>query len=84
MTKDKKTQRKRLAKPSIKWSIPVQEKNFFVFAIGIILLIIGFYLMTIQPWDSAFALIISPLILLIAYFIIFPLGILLDKDNKHS
>lgn len=81
MTKNKKLQRKKFTKSSGKWSIPLQKKNFFIFAIGIMLLVIGFFLMTIQPWDSVFALIISPLILLIAYFVIFPLGILLDKDK---
>lgn len=84
MTKDKKSQRKKFLKPSSKWSIPVRKKNFSIFAIGIVLLIVGFYLMTIKPWDSVFALIISPLILLVAYFIIFPLGILLDKENTPS
>lgn len=82
MSKAKKIQKQKFQKEKVRWSISLTRKNFILFVIGILLLIIGFYIMTIPPWDSVFALVISPLILLLAYFIIFPLGIL-KKENSN-
>ncbi len=79
MSKLKKAQKKKIFKGSYKWTIPLTRTNFYLFGLGIVILIVGFYVMTIPPWDSFFALVISPLLLLIGYFIIFPLGILKKK-----
>ncbi len=83
MAKEKKTQsrKKGISKVNL-WSIPLRKYNFRFFLAGLILLLIGFYIMTIGPWDSVYALTISPIILLLAYFIIFPLGILNKEDKK--
>jgi ABC-type polysaccharide/polyol phosphate export permease len=80
MSKAKKLQKQRFQKEKVHWSIPLTRSNFIIFGIGLILLVIGFYIMTIPPWDSFAALVISPIILVIAYFVVFPLGIL----KKHS
>ncbi|MBK8945272.1 MAG: hypothetical protein IPM32_08370 [Ignavibacteriae bacterium] len=58
------------------------KTNFLIFSIGIVVLLIGFYLMSIGPWDNPVSLSISPIILLVAYIVIFPLSILKSK-NKH-
>lgn len=75
MTKVRRSQQKKSSKSLNKWSIPLGKKSFSLFGLGMSILVIGFYVMTIPPWDSFFALVISPILLLIAYLIIFPLGI---------
>ncbi len=40
--------------------------------------------MTIGPWDSVSSLVISPIILFIAYVIIFPLSIFLRKKSEKE
>ncbi len=52
--------------------------------IGVFLLIVGFYFMSIGPYDSTISLTISPLVLMIAYLIIFPLSILSSSKNKEA
>jgi len=52
-----------------------ESKNYFLFFAGIALIIIGFYFMSVGGWDSTASLIISPLILGIAYLLIFPASI---------
>lgn len=77
MAKEKKFSKRKTTKViQSNWSIPLSKTNFIYFALGLIALVIGFYLMTIPPWDSVFALVISPIILIVSYFILFPLGIL--------
>ncbi|MFH1195963.1 MAG: hypothetical protein V1720_09615 [bacterium] len=58
------------------------NSNYVVFGAGIILLIIGFYLMTKGPWDNPISLSVAPIILLIAYLVVFPLAIFYKKRNK--
>jgi hypothetical protein len=81
MSKAKKLQKQRFLKVKVLWSIPLSRSNFKIFGIGLLLLIIGFYLMTIPPWDSIYALVFSPLVLLLAYFVIFPYGILKKEKS---
>ncbi len=84
MSKTKKLQKQRFQKEKVHWSIPLSRKNFIIFAAGLFLLMVGFYIMTIPPWDSAYALVISPLILILAYFVIFPIGILKRNSKKNK
>ncbi len=58
------------------------KKNYLIFGIGIGILIVGFYLMSIGPWDNPLSLSVSPIVLLIAYLVVFPLSILYKKKNS--
>lgn len=60
--------------------------NYYLLIAGILVVIIGFYIMSIGNWDSTTSLIVSPIILFIAYVIIFPLSILFKKkeDKKEE
>ncbi len=66
------------------FNIPLSKKNFIIFAIGFVLIFIGFFIMTTPPWDSTAALYFSPLLLGIAYFLIFPYGIFAKKKSLKS
>ncbi len=56
-------------------------KNIIMLVVGFVALLIGFYLMSVPPWDSDAALNYSPLFLLVAYLIFFPLSIFV-KNRK--
>jgi hypothetical protein len=59
-----------------------EKKNYLYFSAGLVLLVIGFYFMSIGNWDSFESLVISPVILTIAYILIFPLSIFSKKKEK--
>lgn len=61
-----------------------EKSNYFLLIFGIILLIFGFYVMSIGSWDSTSSLVISPIILFIAYILIFPIAILYRKKSKSE
>ena len=61
-----------------------EKKNYYMLALGLLLTVIGFYFMTIGSWDSFSSLVISPIILFIAYVIIFPLSIFLRKKSEKK
>jgi uncharacterized membrane protein YesL len=61
------------------------EKTNYVFLfLGFALLILGYYVMSVGSWDSTASLIISPIILVIAYILIFPLAIFSKKKESSE
>ena len=82
--KSSKTQRSKIGSPfTIYW----QTSNYYLLGIGIVLAIIGFILMSVNPWDSNYALVLSPIVLFLAYLIAFPLSMFFKKkeeDNQGS
>ena len=81
-TKIKKRTIKQTKKTSVSpFNIYWEKKNYYLLALGLLVTVIGFYLLNIGPWDSFSSLMISPIILFIAYIIIFPLSIFLRKKE---
>jgi len=84
-TKLKKRTIKQTKKSTVSpFSIYWDKKNYYLLALGLVVTIIGFYFMTIGPWNSFSSLVISPIILFIAYVIIFPLSIFLRKKSEKE
>jgi len=59
------------------------KENYIIFGVGVAIVLIGFFLMTQEPWDNPLSLTVSPLVLLVAYLIVFPISILYRK-KKHT
>ena len=79
-TKTKKRTIKQTKKVSVSpFSIYWNKVNYYLLALGILVTIIGFYVMSMGTWDSFTSLVLSPIILFIAYVIIFPLSIFFRK-----
>jgi membrane protein YdbS with pleckstrin-like domain len=57
------------------------KTNTLLLIAGFIVLILGFFLMSFGPWDNPISLTVSPLILLVAYLVIFPITILYKRKN---
>ncbi|MBK9098374.1 MAG: hypothetical protein IPM14_09725 [bacterium] len=84
-TKIRKKTVKQIKKASVSpFNIYWEKKNYYLLVLGLIVTIVGFYFMTIGPWDSFSSLVISPILLFIAYVIIFPLSIFLRKKSDKE
>ena len=57
------------------------RKNYLLLILGFVVLILGFYVMSIGEWDSTASLVFSPIILVIAYILIFPGSIFYEDKN---
>jgi hypothetical protein len=70
--------KKKLVSPfKIYWD----KKNYLFLFLGFALLVVGYYVMSIGSWDSIPSLILSPIILVIAYVLIFPMSIFAKKTD---
>jgi hypothetical protein len=75
---DRSTAKRTFSSPfGIYW----EKKNYFFLFLGFALLIVGYFVMSLGNWDSDAALFVSPIILFVAYFLIFPASIFYRKKE---
>ena len=62
---------------------PFKRKNWFVFAAGIAVIGLGYFLLSIPPADGFWSLTMAPVLLVVGYCVIIPASILL-KDGSGA
>jgi len=70
---------KKTVTPASPFSIYWTKTHYYFLILGFAIIIIGFYVMSIGPWNSTTALVISPILLIIGYMLVFPASILYKK-----
>ena len=58
------------------------KMNYILFGLGFIVLVLGYFLLSRDPWDGFTSLTVAPIVLMIAYLVIFPLAILFINKKK--
>ncbi|MGE5499736.1 MAG: hypothetical protein ACM3Q2_16820 [Syntrophothermus sp.] len=84
MAQVKKTPIRTTAKKSFvsPFSIYWTKENYYLLALGAVLLIAGFYVMSLGTWDNPVALTLSPILLIAGYLLVFPSSILYKKKAE--
>jgi len=79
--KNVKTSTKLLPSPfNIYW----EKTNYLLFGLGMLLIIFGFYFMSLGEWDSSSSLVISPILLFLGFVVVMPASILYRKKNSSG
>ncbi len=52
-----------------------KKTNYLLLVSGFVVLAIGFFLMSIDPWNSFSCLVLSPIVVMLAYLVIVPAAI---------
>jgi membrane-bound ClpP family serine protease len=60
------------------------NKNRLVILAGVVLLVVGFYLLGRGPATNKVALNVAPFVLIFAYAVVLPVGILTSKDKDEK
>ena len=53
--------------------------NYILFGVAVVLMIVGYYFLSIGPADSSQSMTIAPIVLVIAYCVVVPLAIIWRK-----
>ncbi|MBN2415988.1 hypothetical protein JXO52_09105 [bacterium] len=64
--------------------LPFTRTNYILFAAGLVVLIVGFKALSVGPWNSFSSLTLAPILLILAYCIIFPVAILYKKRGQEQ
>ena len=62
----------------------MEKKNIVLIALGIFLLVIGFFCLAQGPAENPVSLTVAPIVLMIAYLIVIPVGILWGKKDQKK
>ncbi len=79
-TKKKSTKIVKKSLPS-PFNIYWEKTNYLLFGIGLLLVVVGFYVMSLGEWDSTSSLVVSPILLFLAFVIVFPASIFYRKKS---
>ncbi|NOY59698.1 MAG: DUF3098 domain-containing protein [Calditrichaeota bacterium] len=60
------------------------KKNYLLFGIGILLIVVGYISMSKGPANSFWSLTLAPIILCIAYLILIPISIFWREKNTQN
>jgi hypothetical protein len=63
-------------------SLPLGRQNFIILGIGLLVILVGYVAMYNQPVEGFLPLVVSPVLLVLGYCVIIPVGILYRKRRK--
>ena len=79
MAKNVKTTRQK-----VQWIHPWTRRQYAFIGIGIAVIIIGYFLLAASvstTWDNPLSVSVAPVVLVIGYCVLIPIGIMLRKKN---
>ena len=57
-------------------AVPFTRRNWLIFGVGVVAIIVGYVLLSIPPADGFWSLTAAPLLLVLGYCVILPVAIL--------
>jgi len=64
--------------------LPFTKSNYQIFAVGILIIILGYIALAQGPAESFWSLTLAPILLVIGYCVVIPFAILYQKKNNSS
>lgn len=58
--------------------------NYKILAVGIAVILLGYFALSASPWDNPLAITVAPILLVVGYCVIIPVGIIYRKKNSVS
>ncbi len=72
-------QKTAVRKKSPSESLPFGKENYQILGVGLLLIILGYVALAQQPWDGTMPLLVAPILLVVGYCVVIPIGILYRK-----
>ncbi len=72
-------QKSAVRKKSQSESLPFGTENYQILGIGLLLIILGYVALAQEPWDGTMPLLVAPILLVVGYCVVIPIGILYRK-----
>lgn len=82
-TKKKNVKASAKALPS-PFNIYWEKTNYILFGLGALLIILGFYFMSLGEWNSSSSLVVSPIFLFLGFVVVMPASILYRKKETDQ
>ena len=70
-------------KPIIE-SLPFTKANYQILGLGLLIIVLGYVALSQPPWDGVMALDVAPILLVLGYCVVIPVGILFRKKPSSD
>jgi len=60
-------------------ALPFTRTNYRILGVGLLLIVLGYVALAQPPWDGTMALVVAPILLVLGYCVVIPVGILYRK-----
>ena len=64
--------------------LPLEAVNYKILVTGVVVLILGYVALGMEPWDGFMALTVAPILLVAGYCVIIPVGIMYRKKKEEN
>jgi hypothetical protein len=61
---------------------PFEKENYVILAIGLLLIVVGYVALSEKTVDGTMPLVVAPILLVLGYCVVIPVGILFRKKNN--
>ena len=78
------SRRGRERRPRVSFRLPYTRRNVLFFASGIGVILIGYVFLAIPPVDGFFSLSLAPILLVLGYCVLIPIGLLLGEPEDTA
>jgi hypothetical protein len=62
-------------------SLPFDKSNYRILGLGLLFIVLGYVALSQPPWDGTMALVVAPILLVLGYCVLIPLGILYRRTS---
>ena len=64
--------------------LPFVAANYWILGAGVALIVLGYIALAQDPWDGFMALVVAPILLVLGYCVVIPLGILYRSKKERA
>ena len=76
--KERAASKKKIKRQDI---LVLEPINYKIILIGLVVIIAGYFALSATPWDNPIALNVAPILLVVGYCVIIPLGVLYRRKK---
>jgi len=63
--------------------LSLEAINYQIIIAGVVVIILGYIALSMDPWDGFMPLTVAPILLVVGYCVIIPIGIIYRKKKKE-
>jgi hypothetical protein len=75
---------KALKKPKFDGSFPLERENYLIIGVGLVTIVCGYIALSGDKVEGFVPLTLAPILLLLGYCVLIPVGIMYRKKNKPT
>ena len=63
--------------------LPLEPTNYKILIAGVVVVILGYIALSMEPWDGFMAITVAPMLLVFGYCVVIPIGIIYRKKKEE-